>query len=127
MAMFPFANRWLTAEDIAKHVLGKKEVSKQDIDSIQKRVNDLAKDSELIEITVQKMGEKHRPPNRYRLSPNFWEDFHKLQVDIAADFDMIVRCNDPMQCPNPDCEICTKAGIKTCYDREKDFIQKSKK
>jgi hypothetical protein len=30
--------------------------------------------------------------------------------------DAIIRCNDPMQCPDPNCRICANSGAKTRWD-----------
>ena len=32
----------------------------------------------------------------------------------------ILRCPDPMHCANKECKICSKAGIRTCWDQKKD-------
>ncbi len=58
-------------------------------------------------IPLPSMGNPTRPPKFYGII-----ETRALGVSVDA----IIRCNDPMKCPDPNCKICPNAGIKTCWD-----------
>jgi len=35
---------------------------------------------------------------------------------ITSAFDTVIRCNDPMKCPDSNCRICANSGIKTRWE-----------
>jgi hypothetical protein len=65
-------------------------------------------------------GGRGRAPDVYSLSDSFktrLEDYlNEKDMKLGYGMDMIVRCNDPLKCTDPDCKICANAGIKTCWD-----------
>jgi hypothetical protein len=67
----------------------------------------LEKNEFIAGIPLPSMGNRSRPPSFYRLIE---------EKIITCKIDTIIRCNDPMQCPDQDCRICSNAGIKTRWD-----------
>jgi len=93
----------LKMEDIKYHLI---ECGYEDI-----KENTLYKNLEFLEngkfiagVSFPSMGIPTRPPNFYRII-----ETRSLSLTCNA----IIRCNDPMQCPDPDCKICADAGLKT--------------
>jgi hypothetical protein len=122
-ALMKHPNIGVTAEDINKE-LGL-ETDTATIDETQRILREI---KDLIEICSQK-NERGRPTNVYKPGrlmdtyndPTYKHIFEKERVGYCDyGIDIIIRCNDPMQCHDPNCQICAKAGKKTCWTREKD-------
>lgn len=62
-------------------------------------------------------GDRGRAPEVYHLSDTLKEAVENYlnikEMKLGLQSSAIIRCNDPMQCPDPHCKICANAGIKT--------------
>jgi hypothetical protein len=67
----------------------------------------LEKNGFIAGIPFPSMDKPSRPPNFYRIVET---------RSISVSVDAIIRCNDPMKCPDSNCKICANAGIKTFWD-----------
>jgi uncharacterized Zn finger protein (UPF0148 family) len=65
-------------------------------------------------------GKRGRSPKVYHLSNTFkarLENYlNKKELTLGSALRTAIRCNDPMECPDPNCKICANAGIKTRWD-----------
>jgi len=75
--------------------------------TLYKNLEFLEKEKFIASISSSSMGTPTRPPQFYRII-----ETRSLGIGVNA----TIRCNDPMKCPDPNCEICANAGIKTCWD-----------
>lgn len=93
----------LTMEDIKRHLIKYGHENIKD-NTLYKNLEFLEKEKFIAGISLPSEGTPARPSNFYRTI-----ETRSLSVPVSA----IIRCNDPMQCPDPNCEICPNAGIKT--------------
>lgn len=75
--------------------------------TLYKNLEFLEKEKFIASISSSSIGTPTRPPHFYRII-----ETRSLSLTVDA----IIRCNDPMQCPDSNCRICADAGIKTCLD-----------
>jgi hypothetical protein len=114
---------WLPAEEAIR--LREKKIGKTiayqlkdliDLENDPAKIVDYVKETEVA--PTNRWG---RPPkHQYVITETGFEKLFADQNENGYTIDYILRCNDPMQCPNPDCRICAKAGYKTCWDQKKD-------
>jgi hypothetical protein len=72
--------------------------------TLYKNLEFLEKEKFIAGVSFPPMGTPTRPPNFYRII-----ETRSLSLTCNA----IIRCNDPVQCPDPNCKICADAGLKT--------------
>jgi len=113
-------NVGVTAEEINRE-LGF-ETDSATIDETQRVLREL---ENLLEIYTRKKG-VGRPTKIYKprllmetyhdpIFSNILGKGHVGYADLKAD--IALDCtNDPMECPDQNCRICSKRGIKTCWD-----------
>ena len=75
--------------------------------TLYKNLEHLEKNGFIAGIPLPSMGNPTRPPKFYGII-----ETRALGVSVDA----IIRCNDRMKCPDPNCKICPNAGIKTRWD-----------
>ena len=57
-----------------------------------------------------------KPEHQYLLKEEGVKKILSDENQAAYGMDMILRCSNPLQCPNPNCKICANAGIETRWD-----------
>jgi hypothetical protein len=72
--------------------------------TLYKNLEFLEREKFIAGIPLPSQGAPTRPSNFYKII-----ETRSCSVLVSA----IIRCNDPMQCPDPNCKICPNAGIKT--------------
>lgn len=75
--------------------------------TLYKNLEYLERNGFIAGIPLSSMGNPTRPPKFYGII-----ETRALSISVDA----IIRCNDPMQCPDSNCKICANAGIETCWD-----------
>jgi len=96
----------LTMENIKNHLIKYGYEGIKD-NTLYTNLEYLKKKGFIAGIPFPSMDKPSRPPNFYRIIETGYS---------TVSIDAIIRCNDPMQCPDPNCKICAGAGIKTCWD-----------
>jgi hypothetical protein len=75
--------------------------------TLYKNLEFLEKEEFIIGVSFPPMGIPTRPPNFYKI-------IETRSCSVSAS--TIIRCSDPMECPDRNCRICANAGITTCWD-----------
>lgn len=90
--------------------------------TVRNRISSLHDKGYLLKTMRESTGYKGRSPDVYHLSDSFKRQLDAYlnikEMELGNQIATTILCNDPMECSDPGCKLCTKYGIKTKWDKK---------